>query len=250
MNNNAELYGKLLDKYKFSAGLDPAVRARVMSSRKASLRKVLQRRGAYTFAFGLAISMYIIIKQFGIQASLLTAKIILAASVGVTASALTVSAYVCYKYIAEPASQTVPEQKGSEEIKSEEAARPVITANNPLLLDVPYRIGLQPFKVEGNIAGRSAGITGKISSELVRIEGVDKVVNISRGRDRNYNLMLTGSLNRFGGGYVLSVKLVDLSSSEVIFIDSKTVSSENNIDDAIKTLAVRVCEEAAKKKLK
>ena len=82
---------KLMQKYKFKEPIPEEVRHHIIHSRKRILKRVLKTLGVLTLTYSLFLSIYFILKKFGI------AKVLLSLFV---ATSVTTGTYVTIKYVA------------------------------------------------------------------------------------------------------------------------------------------------------
>ncbi|MDY6934430.1 MAG: hypothetical protein SVZ03_09445 [Spirochaetota bacterium] len=106
---------------------------------------------------------------------------------------------------------------------------------------VKYRISVCPFteeNVEAKIAIRAAE---RITSKYAILKGKNSIINLdSKNRTVNVNLILTGSVDRLGNIYMISVKVVNVEDGKAFFIGSENVDSMSEIDAVCDRIAERI----------
>ena len=106
-----------------------------------------------------------------------------------------------------------------------------------------YRIGIEQFGNENIEIEKSRKITGRISTRLAETLGRGNVIGITSGkRDKNINLLLTGSVGRLGDMIMISTKIIDIEKGKVIFATSENIKSENEINNSCDRISRNITE--------
>lgn len=231
MMNNTDVISRLLDKYKFSNPLDSTQRSRVLSSRKSSLKKILMLRGEYNLFYGAGIFLNVVLRNGGVRFGMLQVKILLVAGIAVSTGGTAATVYYAEKHFSRP-TKTVTIKISDQQI-SEDKLKPVVEK-----IQLPIRkIGIQPITTDMLSGVNSGTVTGKIVDQLAILEGESAILSMQRGRKNNCNMMLSGSLTKFNDELILSIRVIDIKTSEVVYLTSEKLNSAGELDSACKAIA-------------
>ncbi len=241
MINNTDSLTRVLDKYKFTAPLDSAQRSRALSSRKTTLKKILKLRGEYSLIFALAVLLDFILRKGGIRLGMLQVKIVLAAGIAASTGSTVAAVYYAEKHFSKPVHKQTTEiiEQQKEEVRTIPVA---VKTSSPV-----YMIGVQPITTDRQSGIESAYVTGKIIHHLAMSEGESSVAGMQSGSKNRCRMMLTGSLTKFDQSLVLSIKIIDMKTSEVVYLATEKLNSAAELDTAC-TAVARIIHQNVKNK--
>ncbi len=234
-----ELFQRLMSKYRFSEPVPLDMQKYINSTSKRALKSSLKSLQNYSAPYGAVINTYYAVKKLGAKPSLAIAKAITAAvyaalSATIAAAALYISADHAQKTVTiEPA--TVKTEI-MEPIKKTAAAD-----ETQIIKKVKFRIGINRFEANNIDRGTAGKVTDSIKSRLISTLGEDHVLDLRDGRKQtaSVNMMLTGSVGKFGDTIFISAKVINVEKSNVLVAVNERVRPGKKIN--------RVCSDIAKK---
>jgi hypothetical protein len=75
-------------------------------------------------------------------------------------------------------------------------------------------------------------VNGIIANELIAVLGKDFVFELDKDRNgRRANMVLTDAIGKIGKELIISIKIVDIEKSKILFANNAVVADENDIPD-------------------
>ncbi len=96
---------------------------------------------------------------------------------------------------------------------------------------IKYRVGIENFS--GNNKKYTGIVKNKILDELTRLKGNEMITDYTaRNSKKNINIILTGNVLKMKDRYMITVKLIDVEKSKIIYLKSKNKLLQKNINNA------------------
>lgn len=240
MKNDAliTLFGELLLKYQLVDPASDEVKAHIRRVKRVQFKKTLKRAGGYTIIFGLISDLFFTLKKAGLSVTIVKSAVILgilatlmAASV-VSGVYLLMSGYINATGITGHRTAVVDKTVPRADVKNEVQEAPKI---------IEDRIGVSPFTAV-NVPGKSAiTVSDRIAKLLADMRGRDRVLNLRYGRGgKKSGMMLFGAVEEVEGAYTVTVRVVSVKDSRILFYDTETAPSETEIDTAADRMTKRI----------
>ena len=144
MNSDIETYQKILDNLKLSHPVAPEEQENAIKSGEKNLRIILKKAGYYSAFFGFMLTIYYLLRNFGIKATVFKSKalITIVAANAATGGAIT-GHYVVTEYILPP--PEVIEEKVEETVFKEPIIEKIKDDQKDKLKIIESDIGVQAF---------------------------------------------------------------------------------------------------------
>ncbi len=245
--NQADTLKEVIKKYKLQMPMEPYQKKLLNDSKKRTYIRILKKHGLYFTILLPVISFLYWVKKFGITLSLAKSALIVGAAALITAGVVTGGSFYIVKEVILKKPENI-EKKINKNVDSNTNKNPVDkkdktrASEKPSFLSgqVTYRIGIIPFKFDGDKKIASAALQ-EILSNIRRIKGKNSaaVFDLS-SMGKRVSKKLTGTLIKLGGSYRISIKLIDLKNSKIELYTSETAKRENDLANACKKLAVKI----------
>ena len=103
------------------------------------------------------------------------------------------------------------------------------------------RVGVQASTGVNLPVSRASGVSDSLARSLAALRGGDRVVNLRFGRaGKKSGMMLLGSVESADGAYSITARVVSVKDSRILFYDSETAVSEQDLDGACDRLAKKI----------
>lgn len=224
--NNYDLIDEILSKAAPDTALPEHVRREMRKAKKAILINILKNTGKYTAFTALVINAVLLSKKIVLGVSAVKVQIAVKAFVAVTASTAVVSTgAAAYKaYVKAGARHAAPAVQTAEPSAAAPDA-PVRTA-----AEVPtFRFVLLPFECASNDPGAADRLSKAALAALQRSFGEKSAAVAASASSFRSTYTLRGSCSRLGANWYLSVRLMATSTSQIVAIINRTVSSEDDL---------------------
>ena len=223
MINEELIVEKLLLKYRFTEPVPVEYRRHIAASKRNSLVLLLKKNRNYSITLWGAIIVYMLLRKLGIAVSFFQAAVIS----GVTAAAVAVTVTT-----------------GAVKIVS--AVNKGINRNQSIILEE------KPVEVLNTQLGTKSAVLVKFSgthdagylndrATLIFADTLKKEMgenNISIGNaDTDKKYIITGSIEKLPGGYLLTARVIDKSTSVILHMDMKEISGEEQLNKESRKMA-------------
>ncbi len=234
--NNEELLRQVLEKYKISMPLNPAVRKHIMKSRRRVLINIFKHYNQYNIIIAAALVVYYPLRSIGITANLVQSAIIT-----FTVSAVIILSFITGGYFTiKKLIFTSPFEKHIiSEKKSENENKPQI--KKEIQIDkFENKIIFQGFKSSSADKTIVNQVNAEILKELYRVRGQ---VNVLHTPAQTGGILIVSSLEKMDNTYIIAAKSVNMETGLILLIKEDTalahdltVKSINIIKDIISTI--------------
>lgn len=243
MKNDAlvALFGELLLKYRFVEPASSEVKEHIRREKRRQFKKTLRRAGGYTIIFGLIADLFFRLKRAGIPATIVKSAVIL----GILATLMTASVVSgVYLLLTRYFDATDIMRNGTTAV--DKAVAPVGEKNE--VIEAPKviedRIGVKAFTAVNLPGTRAIAVSDSIAKSLAGLRGRDRVLNLRYGRGgKKSGMMLFGAVEEVEGVYTITVRVVSVKDSRILFYDVETAKSESEIGVAADRMAQRIFEQ-------
>jgi hypothetical protein len=231
---------RLFDKYGISRPLSREIQVRALNAKKRNFTAILKKLGIFTPLYGLIVSVYFFMKEVGIGLTLVQSAGLFFIASSITTAAITTGGYVIIKNaLVKPPRQ---EEKQEQKVNDRQA---------PLKLDEEaavrkygrYSHVVQFYGLENNGAENPivAQVSDIIKNEIIRLKGRGKIAVIPS--TPGSRTLLTGSVEKLGGKYLLTLRLTDRRTQRIIFAASESAATV----ELLKKTGIRMAGELSEK---
>ncbi len=242
MTDNLIIFDEILEKFKFKEPVAAVDQAMILKFKDRALIDTLRFYGEYNLIYGFILKIFHTAKKTGLNLSVFQIKVITSLLAILVSAGIVIGALVFINKISITETDIVIHKRSDDSFKkeakviSEAQIRPRISDNSK------YRIGVESFT--GPIARKTLDeISDGIYSELTKTKK-GRIINLRmRDLSKNVNIILTGSVEKLGGIYIVAIKLVNVESSKVIFAVTDTI---DDIKDIKKTY-IKIADKIAQK---
>ncbi|MFH0976607.1 MAG: hypothetical protein V1874_12565 [Spirochaetota bacterium] len=246
MNDNLNIFEQALVKLKFREPVSAEARRFALYNKQKVLEATLRSFGDYSFFYGLTLRIYFYTKRRGISLSVLQSKIVLITLAAIAGGALYSAAMFASGIMQRDASvanrhSVIPAYHKTDQIQQEPAIK--YPAKKEINSNVKYRIGIERFSgaVDDTVLNN---MTDKFTGELTGLKSADKIINLSKGKQtKNINILLTGTVEKLGSAYIISVKIINVENSVVLFVFTEELKNIDNFNSAISNIAQKTAQE-------
>jgi hypothetical protein len=205
---------RLFDKYGVSSPLPEDIQLHALKVKKKNFIAILKKLGIFSPLYGLIVTLYLFLKEIGIGFTLVQSAGAFFIASSITAAAITTGGYIIIKNVlVKPPHQ---EEKREQKVNAPDA--PVKTEEEAAIRKYArYRHVIQFYGLENNGADNPLvmQLSDIIRNEIIKLKGRDSITIIpSKAGSRT---LLTGSVEKLEGRYLLSMRLTDRRSQRIIF---------------------------------
>jgi len=243
MMKNTDTITKLLNKYKLTSPIDRSVRKRIISSRKAVLTDIYKINGDYSFFYNASVSLNAVFRNIGVRLTISQSRILYILISSLTVLILSILIYFAYFKFFNSVHVEIPEKSQQVKISENEFNMRKKSNKNIAkdgLLKISYRIGITPIESVGLNDIESNIITDYMARELSILLGNKSIIKTDGFRNKNFNLLLTGAISKFDDSSIFTIRLIDVQTSEIVFIGSEKDIIQNNLDEKCKSLSKQI----------
>lgn len=233
---NIEAMKLITDSYKFNITVTAERKKIIMNSKKRVLISILKENKKYTLAVMGTIMFYFWIKKLGLGITISKAAVVAAGAAAIAVAGVRVAGAVAVKHAVE--TKTVLEEKVSTVIGN---TLPVEnTPEKKVSAAVPKaQCAILLTASDDSLKLLTARLANAINAQLQAGKGSHfSKVGLSSSDDTPYSL--SGSMLKLGEKYIVTVRLVDSSSSKVLANMKETINSPDEISAAAKKIGNEV----------
>lgn len=238
-NKQVELFKRLMQKAKLVKPESQENQKHILISKKRQFKKILKRAGNYSLIIAFASYLFFFFKKIGVGISFMK-SITLATTVTIMLAVSVISGtYYTVKYVIMPALEEqvekIPQKVNEikEELTKEKAE---ITKKKETTIE-KTQVVIKQFIAEDLDAKITKQIMNKISSGVVKNNNKIEFVSI---KNKNAKLILIGSVDLLEESYTIYSKIIDKKTSKVLFYESETAKTKQDIDSACNRLAQKI----------
>jgi len=248
---NVQVLEDLLGKYQFKKPVPINVQSYIAASKKKNLVNLLKQAGWYTPFFAGAVSIFLALKKIGFKASMAQATAVLVSGLIIAGGIISSSSYLIIKNLtkeevalevseedlislkqkddliaeikpkklvtpinSETDKNVYPNKKEKEKKKDREEKKEIAGLKNVIFLNPLETVRVEPLIVKD--------LFHYLKKELSLLRGPKRVwVN---NKDRA-DFFLLSSVEKIADDYLLSLKLVNRQSGEILFLVSRQAVS-------------------------
>lgn len=224
-NNPAENFEKLLLKYDFVNTIPHDIQRYALRSRKDIL-KIFKAAGRYSLYSAVLIKIYFLFRSLGIKAGFFTVKIFLFSSAVCLVSASSGGVYFAAHYLDRDRSKVIdgPVEKVVPGIDTKKDAGEKPDTGNRSIEKTEAVAAVGSFQGEGPMAQKLQQVLKKYLEKKLGRGTIDMVTSSGRSSAER---VVTGSVRKQGDEYFILVKVIDVSSSKIMVVESAGAGREN-----------------------
>lgn len=255
MSRAVEKIHAILDRFRLREPVPADIRMFVAATKRDSAVRVLRHHGVYGAAFGAALILFHGARRLGIRLAMRQARIALA---GIVMIALTLIIIIfaiifnstdVYNRINNIDGALHDDIHGrrvpgkSDPVPSRDEGGKQHPEKTLPGASVHCRLGVELFTGGALGAEETRRVTGLVARELILLRGAEKVVLLpGAGRKKIANLALLGGVEKLGGAYIITAKIVDMQTGRVTSSFVESADSASGVDDACRRLAAKAAE--------
>jgi|GEM_PF-3063583 len=238
---NTETMRLILSFYRFDMPLYKRERARAVKSKKRVLVGILKKYGKYTLLIMLCVNLIYLMKKAGVYITL--EKAMRVVSVSTVAVILLMSLIIVYLLMREPERAMVTRNGLVSAPVAADKTDPVRAVGKPIAEvkpEIRYRMQIADFTCMPSEKKMTASFIRAIKRELMRNGGSDAAAFMKDTPDYQAPVVLTGSVTKSSNGYMIIVRVVDSSSSEVKMLSRNSVTEPEDFAVTAKKVAEEI----------
>lgn len=246
-DKNIETFKRVLEKYQIPEPTPVEARRHAARVKASQFTVILRRAGAYSVIFALVVKIFFTVKKMGIAVTIAQSAIVLAIVSFLTAGGLTTGAIMFVKALGGIEAPVDGDSGTKAETivgpRAREDAAPPVQGTHPVeAADViDDRLGVQPFTGVNLPPAETGRVAGLMAGSLSRLRGGDRVVNYGAGQQwKKSGLMLMGTVEKAEGGYTISARVVSVRDSRILFYDTETAATSEDLPAAGERLSQRI----------
>jgi hypothetical protein len=232
MNRDTDIMRRVMQKYGLANPIDEASQVRALKKKRKIFTDMLRKLGIYTPVYTAIISIYYLFKNLGMGLTVFQSTIALAIITSATALSIGVGGYAAVTIIVSEHRKTEQQKIKPETLKrggsdsSSQSRRdtrtPTTTASSSQLYFPLLECGDQDLHLARDLHGH---IRRGLATGLE--------ITASPG---DADFLLTGSLDKLDGHYLLTIRLTDRVTRKILY----AVSEESSSIDGLKSLSNEV----------
>jgi len=240
MSANLNVFDHILTRYKFRQPVPQPVQDYMLASRDQVLRDTLKKLNQYSLFYGIVLWVYFLLKKGGIGLGIMYCKIIAATGVIIAGASLSLGMYAAARHYviprilhekSAPAELTLP---GSlpVPIVSDSSEKPLPAAG--------YALGVGRFSSSSVDRDTLSMAEDIIIGELSRLQGAAVAdIRVDRG-GKSLSRILSGSVENLGSQTIITVKVINVGDSKIIFVADEAFESSTDLGKACRSLAAKI----------
>ena len=240
-NITIEQFSRVMEKYRLVEPLPAEVQRHLRRNKRRQFKRTLKRTSGYSALFVLISNVFFTLKKYGIAITIVKSAILVGIVALLAAGAVSTALYfLVLQKTPDPEFVT----KARERITGTTGADPAVrdedfTAEPAAVIE--DRVGVQAFTGVNLPVSRASGVSDSLARSLAALRGGDRVVNLRFGRaGKKSGMMLLGSVESADGAYSITARVVSVKDSRILFYDSETAVSEQDLDGACDRLAKKI----------
>jgi hypothetical protein len=233
-NSRKDAIKELLKKYKFDRPLPDDRKKQLGRIRKKSMIAILEKKGKYSSFLFLAVTFFFWVKRFGISLSLGKSAVAVLTAMIVILGAVATSAYYAVSGL------LMKHEITSEQAMTSPTKDPGRPLEPPREEKTSYRIVVGNFDFDPELAAAGRQTNSSIRSELLRIKGGTMVAMAGAPGSAKTNMILAGSIIRLDATFLITAKIIDRTTSRVLFLVSESAESEQDIPRACRVISEKI----------
>jgi hypothetical protein len=243
MKENAAiaLFNDVMRKYRLVEPVPAAVQRHIRVNKRKQFNEIFKRTSGYSLLFVLVSTIYFTLKRLGVAISITKSAVILAVLSLLTAGAVTVAVYWAVagsdsRVILDKAPERAAAPAGRD-VGVEKEEKDLV---EPAAI-IEDRVGIQSFTAISMPASKASEVSDRLANSLSSLRGGERVVNLRYGRGgKKSGMMVFGTVEPAGEGYSVTVRVVNVKDSRILFYDSETAVSAQDVDGACQRLARKI----------
>lgn len=217
---------ELFKIYKFEKPLSDDQKKQLNRSKSRSLVAILKKQKKFTPILLLSVTVFFWIKRFGINISLGQSLVAAVTSIVFATGTLSAGTYYAARHFFFP--DRVKElKKEDKEIKT-------------VVPEPHYRIVIAGFAFENDIAQVGKKVNGIIVQDLIQHWGASAIGLMGAKGSEHAGRIITGSVVKMEKSYLITAKIIDRKTSQIILYTTETALSDADIPRACRTIAGKI----------
>lgn len=237
--NGKDIIQRLFEKFRFAEPMPDDVRRGMPNRKKAGLVSILRMKKKYGIFTAPVIWLFFLARRMGITLSMAMSSLVVWSFIILIIGSTTIGLVYTVKYFLQrdPVAETEV-APGNDVLKADgKNAFPAASHGE----GPPVSLGVVPFEFVGVDPVLADQVTRKIGGRIIVSRGARKVVYVgSTGGATKAKSLLLGAVVRVGGGYRITARVVDSSSTRIIAFASENISSVEELDDACGRISAKV----------
>ena len=244
MNQKKDIFQQVFIKYKLDVPVSSEMQNYMHASKKENLKKILKKSGSYSLVFGAILTVFFYLKKAGIGVSITKAAGVLFVTTTIAVTSVSTGTYYTVKYIKKKLLQNKTEEKHTQKQKEKTREKinnqeKVIKKKSPDVVSVNYAYGLTGFSSKTVEKQVLHNVHSALLLDLINRIGKNKVVNLLQKKVNTANI-ITGTIEKIGNTYIISIKVIDAKTKEVLQLKSGTASKKEDIAALCKKISRQI----------
>ncbi len=228
--NKEELLKKVLEKYKISMPLNPAIRKHIMKSRRRVLINIFKYYGQYNIVIAAALVLYFPLRKIGVTANLVQSAVIMFTVTTLTIASIITGSYFSVKKII--FIMPIEKQINEEQLKHNNI-KPQINKEIPID-KFENKIIFPGFKSDTADKTIVNKLNAEILKELYLVRGQGNIIKPS---PEGKGVIIVSSLEIIESKtvpvYLIMIKAVNMETSQILIIKEDTGKSSELSEKSI-----------------
>jgi hypothetical protein len=241
-NRTIEQFNRVMEKYRFVEPLPADVQHHLRKSKRRQFNRTLKRTSGYSALFALISNLFFTLKKYGIAITITKSAILLGIAALLTAAAASTALYfLVLQKVPDPDVITKARERVTGTLEQDSALKESTDYPAEPAAVIEDRLGVQAFTGINLPDNRVAVVTDRMARSLAALRGGDRVVNLRLGRGgKKSGMMLLGSVESSDGSFSITARVVSVKDSRILFYDTETAGSEQDINGACSRLADKI----------
>ncbi len=232
MNRDTDIMRRVMEKYGLASPVDEAYQVHALKKKRTLLTTMFRKLGIHTPIYTAIISIYYLFKNLGMGLTAFQSAIALAIITSATALSIGVGGYAAVTIIVSEHRKTEQQKIKPETLKrggSDSSSQPRHDTRTPTTTASSSRLYFPVFECGDQDLQLARDLHGHMRRGLVT--GVE--ITASPGEA---DFLLTGSLDKLDGHYLLTIRLTDRVTRKILY----AVSEESSSIGGLKSLSNEV----------
>jgi len=233
-DKNIESLEAVLAKYRLADPVPEGIQKRMMDSKRDIFIRVLKRVGKYTVIIALLQWLYFLLKKFGV--GVFASKTVVSV---ITAAALGGGSYAVMDHITKHRDAAIPSADVTSVSTTNDTEKKVPLPEAVRPAPARYTMGISSFtgeSVDGKVLNEA---TDMMRGALDRSAG-KSYARVFKSGVSGVRYSLFGSVESINQRYVVTVKVVDLHTSSIVFVGSEKADSPEGLKKSCVVLAGKI----------
>ena len=233
MNEEILLMQRLFDRYKISSPLDPDIQKYSLRSKGKNFHSILIKLGLHSTLYSAVVFIYFLFKKLGIGLSVAQSAAVLFVAAAVTAAGIMAGGIISVKKIIDT---PIMKEGAGDRASGDSAGGNGEIGFKRKQIDISEDVNSIVF----------LGITGK-GVDKVLIDQLSGIIigQVVQARGGGFirsdaGFALSGSVEKIGGLYLLSVRLINRMNRRIIYASSEEAVTPEELKAAAKKISLEL----------